>query len=169
MLNGQNLFLLQIVNNPLVLPDDMNPQLRDLLEGILCKGTVFYLQNFWSYALKNYEANFCPNRTTRPSWIIWAFLQIRARGWHWTPLRSIAGWWLEMETKVQSQNIYAGASARLRWRKNNQTCNEKKMAVNTMILMWLLVICLCRVWICLCKFKIARWVSSSLSLSLPLI
>lgn len=27
----------KIVNNPLVLPDDMNPQLRDLLEGILCK------------------------------------------------------------------------------------------------------------------------------------
>lgn len=27
----------KIVNNPLLLPDDMNPQLRDLLEGILCK------------------------------------------------------------------------------------------------------------------------------------
>ncbi|KAI4334415.1 hypothetical protein L6164_019112 [Bauhinia variegata] len=27
----------KIVNNPLVLPDDMNPQLRNLLEGLLCK------------------------------------------------------------------------------------------------------------------------------------
>lgn len=28
----------QIVNNPLVLPDDMTPQLKNLLEGLLCKG-----------------------------------------------------------------------------------------------------------------------------------
>lgn len=27
----------KIVNNPLVLPDDMNPQLKNLLEGLLCK------------------------------------------------------------------------------------------------------------------------------------
>lgn len=27
----------KIVNNPLVLPDDMNPELRNLIEGILCK------------------------------------------------------------------------------------------------------------------------------------
>ena len=31
-------FLIQIVNNPLFLPNDMNPQLRNLLEGLLCKG-----------------------------------------------------------------------------------------------------------------------------------
>lgn len=44
-----NIFLPQIVNNPLLLPDDMNPQLRDLLEGILCKGTVSHLlQDFES-------------------------------------------------------------------------------------------------------------------------
>lgn len=30
--------LLQIVNNSLELPDDMNSQLRNLLEGLLCKG-----------------------------------------------------------------------------------------------------------------------------------
>lgn len=29
----------QIVNNPLLLPDDMNPLLKDLLEGLLCKGS----------------------------------------------------------------------------------------------------------------------------------
>lgn len=28
----------QIVNNPLILPDGMNPMLKDLLEGLLCKG-----------------------------------------------------------------------------------------------------------------------------------
>ncbi|GMI81631.1 geminivirus rep interacting kinase 2 [Hibiscus trionum] len=27
----------KIVNNPLILPNDMNPELRDLLEGLLCK------------------------------------------------------------------------------------------------------------------------------------
>lgn len=32
-------FLIQIVNNPLVLPKDMNPQLRHLIEGLLFKGT----------------------------------------------------------------------------------------------------------------------------------
>ncbi|KAG7013898.1 Serine/threonine-protein kinase GRIK2, partial [Cucurbita argyrosperma subsp. argyrosperma] len=41
------LMLSKIVNNPLLLPDDMNPQLRDLLEGILCKGTVFCLPRFF--------------------------------------------------------------------------------------------------------------------------
>lgn len=30
--------LLQIVNNSLVFPDAMNPELRNLLEGLLCKG-----------------------------------------------------------------------------------------------------------------------------------
>lgn len=32
--------LIQIVNNPLVLPDDLNPQIRNLLEGLLCKGIL---------------------------------------------------------------------------------------------------------------------------------
>jgi len=32
-------FLVQIVNDPLVLPDDINPQLKNLIEGLLCKGT----------------------------------------------------------------------------------------------------------------------------------
>jgi hypothetical protein len=30
--------LSQIVNNPLVLPDELNSQLKELLEGLLCKG-----------------------------------------------------------------------------------------------------------------------------------
>jgi hypothetical protein len=29
---------LQIVNNPLVLPEHMTPELKNLLEGLLCKG-----------------------------------------------------------------------------------------------------------------------------------
>ncbi|WRX33950.1 Protein kinase domain - like 10 [Theobroma cacao] len=29
-----------IVNNPLNLPNDMNPELRNLLEGLLCKDTI---------------------------------------------------------------------------------------------------------------------------------
>lgn len=29
---------LQIVNNPLVLPENMTPELKNLLEGLLCKG-----------------------------------------------------------------------------------------------------------------------------------
>lgn len=32
------LFLIQIVNNPLEIPDDINPQLKNLIEGLLCKG-----------------------------------------------------------------------------------------------------------------------------------
>lgn len=31
----------QIVNNPISLPDDMNPLLKNLLEGLLCKGLSF--------------------------------------------------------------------------------------------------------------------------------
>lgn len=37
------IFLLQIVNNPLILPNDMNPELRNLLEGLLCKGLWNFL------------------------------------------------------------------------------------------------------------------------------
>lgn len=33
----------QIVNNPLHLPDDMNPLLKNLIEGLLCKGLSLYL------------------------------------------------------------------------------------------------------------------------------
>jgi len=35
-------FPVQIVNDPLVLPDDINPQLKNLIEGLLCKGTWHY-------------------------------------------------------------------------------------------------------------------------------
>lgn len=31
--------LFQIVNNPIEIPDDINPQLKNLIEGLLCKGT----------------------------------------------------------------------------------------------------------------------------------
>lgn len=43
-------FLPQIVNNPLVLPDDMNPELKNLIEGLLCKGQWnVFLTNVLSY------------------------------------------------------------------------------------------------------------------------
>lgn len=32
----------QIVNNPLHLPDDMNPLLKNLIEGLLCKGLSLF-------------------------------------------------------------------------------------------------------------------------------
>lgn len=31
-------FLIQIVNNPIVLPKDLNPRLKNLIEGLLSKG-----------------------------------------------------------------------------------------------------------------------------------
>lgn len=34
--------ILQIVNDPLCLPDDLNPTLKNLLEGILCKGAFHF-------------------------------------------------------------------------------------------------------------------------------
>lgn len=33
-----DIFLCQLVNNPLLLPDEMNPLLKNLIEGLLCKG-----------------------------------------------------------------------------------------------------------------------------------
>ena len=32
------ILMFQIVNDPINLPDDLNPQLSDILEGLLCKG-----------------------------------------------------------------------------------------------------------------------------------
>jgi [calcium/calmodulin-dependent protein kinase] kinase len=32
--------LWQIVNGPLSLPEELNPDLKDLLQGLLCKGNV---------------------------------------------------------------------------------------------------------------------------------
>lgn len=34
----------QIVTNPLDLPDQTNPMLKNLIEGILCKGQFFIIQ-----------------------------------------------------------------------------------------------------------------------------
>lgn len=45
--------LIQIVNNPLFLPNDMNPQLRNLLEGLLCKGQ--YNQFIMNIVISNHK------------------------------------------------------------------------------------------------------------------
>lgn len=44
--------LIQIVNDPLVLPEDINPQLKNLIEGLLCKGmwhSTFLRHNYIDY------------------------------------------------------------------------------------------------------------------------
>lgn len=41
---SKRIILAQIVNNPLDLPDQMNPVLRSLIEGLLCKGQFFMFQ-----------------------------------------------------------------------------------------------------------------------------
>jgi [calcium/calmodulin-dependent protein kinase] kinase len=33
----------KIVNNPLIIPDGLNPLLRDLIEGLLCKGVIYFV------------------------------------------------------------------------------------------------------------------------------
>jgi serine/threonine protein kinase len=36
----------KIVNDPVQIPDNMNPQLADLLERLLCKGSFFKINCF---------------------------------------------------------------------------------------------------------------------------
>lgn len=44
-------FLIQIVNNPIVLPKDLNPRLKNLIEGLLSKGKQQTTFNVLAYYL----------------------------------------------------------------------------------------------------------------------
>lgn len=129
--------LIQIVNNPLFLPNDMNPQLRNLLEGLLCKGQ--YNQFIMNIVISNQTlraTDFLPEFSNvfviclwvyACQWIPlypWAvfksdlfqcFLQNQMRDWHWRLLQSILGLLVKMG---QFLSIYVGASVKTCQRKN---------------------------------------------------
>lgn len=50
---------LQIVNNPLSIPEGINPQLKDLLQGLLCKGSsIFTLDQPLNFRESGFSAIF---------------------------------------------------------------------------------------------------------------
>ena len=135
-------FLIQIVNNPLFLPNDMNPQLRNLLEGLLCKGqynqfimnivisnqtlrATDFLQEFSHFFVicfvglcllcLSMDVHLCILGLSSNLNFFQCFLQNQTRDWHWRLLQSILGLLVKMG---QFLSIYVGASVRTCQRKN---------------------------------------------------
>ncbi len=55
--DDENLLILQIVYDPLYLPEDLNPDLADLLKGLLCKGLMLNIAESLSHYFIIFESS----------------------------------------------------------------------------------------------------------------
>lgn len=105
-----NFGALQIVNNPLTVPIDMNPLLRSLLEGLLCKGQPLHL---YVTIYQQLQTLISPSHSCHQfHFDSFPFaplaLQIPSNEWRSVPRLSILGL---LGMRVQYQSFCAGAGA----------------------------------------------------------